>query len=809
MQSGCQAVRHVSVDRPDYQMYGLWVSCYTSSVITPRRSKSMGRWRSSTPNTHFLNILCIRPASNISSVSLATIRKLRLASMLVEQPLRRPTVFEVLKQAHEMSGTRPEIDYVRASSPLSRSSFKPTPSRALGHTSSSRPPQQVQPNPANLLDFTSSTSPVSSTPVMQPTIASTVHPQRRGRPTPKQNTYQHQAGSPNPPTIDVGSSYRSAPKLQVTGEAKKTQEAGQTSPKSGTVDAFGLPSQVRATSKSASGFSDSFAALSPPTKDRDALRHPSRGFTDAFTGDVVPNNNGNQPRAAHPPGAPASFGLPRRASPTSVPTIHRESSRSSVPTVDGDTSFETRFPSIETLSSTDSFSPADTSTQKPDATSATMSPPPMIAKPSYKGNLTGGDMANHHVASGWTVPQPRSTHVTGTAFKGSQDDLLSPGPVPAIPTSSSFGSAPAGRDYFDSVETKSLRSPSLSAKSPLPEDLLTGNDETLGGATLRGARPTPLLESAPQAISHLPQTTPTSGQSRASLPEASRPPETSAPKSSGHIDSQEWSPLEDLRATSKNSSSQKDDVSSDEEGPESAVRRPVSVQQRRHSPSAEAEDDLAKLRIRAEGSSRSNTTETTESRPSRRPVSMFDMSYPPGDIRSGGLKTPSPDRSPVEGSAGVDRPRHVRKGSINDIVSRYESLATPAVASSITSKAGKKPSVAAKPASLRQSTMETTKHSSSAPPPKPAKPDVMRPTAVRHGEAPQATAWSRASSGRAFPTSQRPAEFARPSSPEDRTNGSSSRSSSPDKQQSVNSLIQRWNQGSVGEKKTVKKSGYI
>ena len=32
--------------------------------------------------------------------------------MLVEQPIRRPTVFEVLKMAHDMSGTRPEVDYV-------------------------------------------------------------------------------------------------------------------------------------------------------------------------------------------------------------------------------------------------------------------------------------------------------------------------------------------------------------------------------------------------------------------------------------------------------------------------------------------------------------------------------------------------------------------------------------------------------------------------------------------------------------------------------------------------------------------------
>ena len=32
--------------------------------------------------------------------------------MLVEQPIRRPTVFDILRVAHEMSGTRPEVDYV-------------------------------------------------------------------------------------------------------------------------------------------------------------------------------------------------------------------------------------------------------------------------------------------------------------------------------------------------------------------------------------------------------------------------------------------------------------------------------------------------------------------------------------------------------------------------------------------------------------------------------------------------------------------------------------------------------------------------
>jgi AP2-associated kinase len=32
--------------------------------------------------------------------------------MLMEQPSRRPTVFDILRVSHEMSGTRPEVEYV-------------------------------------------------------------------------------------------------------------------------------------------------------------------------------------------------------------------------------------------------------------------------------------------------------------------------------------------------------------------------------------------------------------------------------------------------------------------------------------------------------------------------------------------------------------------------------------------------------------------------------------------------------------------------------------------------------------------------
>lgn len=41
------------------------------------------------------------------------------ASMLVEQPTRRPTVFQVLQRAHELRGTKPEQEYVRVANATS------------------------------------------------------------------------------------------------------------------------------------------------------------------------------------------------------------------------------------------------------------------------------------------------------------------------------------------------------------------------------------------------------------------------------------------------------------------------------------------------------------------------------------------------------------------------------------------------------------------------------------------------------------------------------------------------------------------
>ena len=94
--------------------------------------------------------------------------------------------------------------------------------------------------------------------------------------------------------------------------------------------------------------------------------------------------------------------------------------------------------------------------------------------------------------------------------------------------------------------------------------------------------------------------------------------------------------------------------------------------------------------------------------------------------------------------------------------------------------------------------------------------------AIRHGETPPTSQWSKASSGRAFPvvptkpsltssmSGMRVAEKAQPTG-EVESDGNArpllSGKSSPEKQQPVNMLIQRWNQGKVGEERKAPRKG--
>lgn len=791
--------------------------------------------------------------------------------MLLEQPVRRPPVFEILRQAHEMSGTKPAVDYVSLPERVV-SDVQPMPSRSFASPNipQSKP---TKTNSTNLLDFTSPTSSISSTPAMQPSLATTIQPQRRGRPTAGRapSDINVQQPMPVPPSVPQAQPPQpSAPqqntKLQITGEKPDAVETH------GSVDAFGMPSKGPPPLKSASGFSDAFGVPGQAFGNR---TKPSPGFSDSFGTKVRTGSSPKKSAFGHPPRPSAStqnsfsaFDLPRTTSPMATTTARKSPTpSSSIP--QGEVTFETRFPSIETLSSGDAFSPpleampSRSGSNQPKLISPITSPPSLNSRPSVMGSLTGGDYSNNHLsAPGRAGPLPRSTHVTGTAFSTNQGGLLSPDSVlstAAIPTSSSIGRN--NRDYFEGVEAQPLVSPSASslALSPGgPIDLMTGEGETMGGrllpsrsASSSGDRP-PLPRSASSTGSA--RIPPSTGHNRPLLPEID------ARKPTSNIDSESWSPLERLKQSQQGQPKLqrlKSDSSSEEDGPENPSgtnQRPASPRRRgsatdgitrrmsafenqREDPPRKPSVSPTKPATFAKPTSvglSASRSENLRSSESKRPVSMYNMASSMSASRSS-VVSPSASLSASTSSnlpAPSDRPRHVRKGSINDIVSKYETLQSP-IAPSLANKEIKKPSVAAKPTTLRKHTLDVSPQAVEKPakPVKPTKPDLVRPTAVKHGEAPQALSWSKSSSGRAFPTTTNkpalatstsnvpveprqtsPRKVATPmsASSEKTAVTSASGKSSPDKQQSVNSLIARWNQGNVNDKKpATQKGGYI
>ncbi|WVQ98884.1 hypothetical protein IAU59_006015 [Kwoniella sp. CBS 9459] len=856
-----------------------------------------------------------------------------IASMLVEQPHRRPSVFEILRTAHEMSGTRPEVDY-----PIqSRSLAAPSQSRQT-----SRSPQQTNSN--NLLDFTGAASPIDKTPVLQPSLASTVQPQRRGRPTREPSQKQMEVPSistpsamppmPIPPAQPqpTSSSFQArtqTPKMQVTGE-----KAPPKAPSPG-LDAFGMPSLPAASSnKSERGFGDSFAASKPPAMTGASrfganLPRPPSGFGDSFS---VSQSASMPSRASAKADLKRSPSTSQQSSKQALPTSAAQARISPAPSSsvpDGEVSFETRFPSIETLSSSDNFSP---STERESLISPITSPPVsrpgFNSKPSVMGNMTGGDMRSptQHIApvNRDQPPQPRSTHVTGTAFKGIQGGVRSPSPT-AQKT-----------DYFGhttSARSQPQASPAVSTAStmrtPLLEDLM--GDEESNGLQVPSIQPgrsttpmssasatTRLVQSSPSAVSassrgppSSPGTTggakatPTTGHHRPLLPNI----DSSKPTS--NIMSDQWSPLERLRSqgTPAQAPPQKQpdstnlevDSSDDEVVPEDAGgrgRRPSPPSQQSQMGNTPSSPQKISQRALAFGglpprdtSTKSSSvpipldsTSTSRPGPQRdpsgsgersRPQSMFITPSSSSNKTFSNLLSPPITEEPSSSLPKPDqtRPSHGRKGSITDIVSRYEQMRPPSMASgfeprkqsqningsSAGSGAGakpatgpasgsnglaRKPSIASKPQALRKSTIDEQK---SAPPPtssnvsaetststKPSSPTspvkpkaaarpgpgIIAPKPVRHGDAPAAEGYSRSSSGRSFPiTKPKPtlntSSIARKDGDggEDKLPSASSGKNSPEKQQPVNLLIQRWNQGQTGNananKVIPKRGGYI
>ncbi|WVQ78365.1 hypothetical protein IAT38_000450 [Cryptococcus sp. DSM 104549] len=927
-----------------------------------------------------------------------------IASMLVEQPVRRPSVFEVLKESHNMSGTRPEVDY-------------PIPSRNHPALSQQRPPARQAQSSSNLLDFTGS-APMSKTPVMQPSLASTVQPQRRGRPTkdgtpggprtaqaqvqgqgwqaspkqqPAQSTPTASSAGSRPPTA-VG-------RMQVTGE-KLVSTSTSTSKKAPTsaasppaLDAFGMPIMpTGASSRSTErGFGDSFSAPAPAPASLQAQAQATRptqpgrygsglsaggrptGLGDTTGGGGMSRSTSGLSRAATvasrsptkpavaPKRVPSGMGASapagsKQASPT-APDVSRNKSpdpSSSIP--DGELSFESRYPSIEALSSGDAFSPGErlispivSPPTGSDATGAT-NRPRVASRPSMMGNLTGGDLhspqastarghqGDEYGGAGGLMPQPRSTHVTGTAFKGIQGGVRSP-PLPSQTGQSQghkgdyFGQAGAGLRPQDQPAkesgegVKDAQRTGQSAKSPAPPDLMSGEEagdlqvpsivpgrSTSPASVLSpGSASSKVLPSPSAATDAFGMSTSlgSNGQGRKPLPRIDARP-------SSNFMSDNWSPLEKLRERDaadrlareneqrmregrkpKVPSSDPEVDSSDDEAVPEEPGRTVGGGSEGREPSR---SPVRAEQVPAQPTKSTTLASTTPSlnpdsaRPSAqrsvsgeraRPQSMFVQSSA-GPRSAGSVLSPPLREEPtsatsagsvgswasgsvVEGGAG-GRPGHGRKGSINGMVSRYESLSVgekrPTSGASTSNGAngaareglGRKPSVASKPAALRKSTLDEKRSQAEPPlsatsatsrpsrgasllsPASPQKPSVApKPTSVATSTSATRSRFpepagnndvyrgpgstTSASSARPLPKPKPTVITSSGAAGAERigerrelekasAGSSSSGQASPEKQQPVNMLIQRWNKGEVNNAaanapKPPRRGGYI
>jgi len=582
-----------------------------------------------------------------------------------------------------------------------------------------------------------------------PSMQSSIQPQRRGRPTRETNN-ANLPPMPIPPSVPspAPTVTSSRAQLQVTGDRSSVKSPSPAA----SLDAFGLPAAPRPQGSSSSGFSDSFGSTQKPFRPTSRFGRGlsgTSGFGDSF-GSSAPASN-TTPDADRIEAA--SLEIPQTTSPTATITSRQRSINTA-----GDDNFESRYPSIETLSSGDGSTPVPRS----NLISPITSPPPNISRPSMLGNMTGGDLKqpHQHLAVKTGGPQPRSTHVTGTAFK--QTFASSPSPIKSK------------TEYF---ENQSQSTTSNAIKKEV--DLMIGEENEQMGA--------PLIRRASSTFHHAP---------------------SDAPK-------------EDIRTRPEITTDDLQDSSDEEQGPESATYAPI----REPTPPPKTIDNTRynTLPPKDEMPSSVDRRSPSESPQKQRPQTMYGYPSTSPQKTSTGLPTPQ------------NRPGHRRKGSINDMVTKFEGLNPPDNGRKPIPRPKPKPSISSKPAQLKKPTLDTVRAEGlqqpilptsatgarGSIPPKPQKPQGLgsKPPAMSgigpastgmkgHGEAPKPDGYSRSSSGRSFPIVKPKPAFPSqnqvvptPASPSDK-NGS--RSSSPDKQQSVNALVARWNQGEMSRKPAVK-----
>lgn len=721
------------------------------------------------------------------------------------------------------------------------------------------------------------------------------------------------------------------------------------------------------TQLTATGFGDSFggASVVSPTGTTTGSSQPSQsrygpslvkrpvGFGDSFGSASVSGSGisrtpsiSSQPPPAKPYQPPGVKRVPSGA--TTLESSKRQhastmSQKSPEPPTsvregDGDLSFESRFPSIETLNSGGESTPtvkspsekrvppplvSPLSSEAPGSTPAaaaaasmfgtTLRPRPSVRnRPSMSSNLTGGHRRIADEDARQTMQgeakmhvQPRSTQVTGTAFRG-QVSGLAPNLAQGGGREGRGGYREQGRTEQrqeglpmkgvqngeeEEEEEEGRQKEDVAGKmdKKIPEDLM--GSEEMGSLQIPSIVPIRSISPAASAISGISSTTSTKDRGPPLSIDVTKTGST-------NILSDNWSPLEEMRRRDaaeraeaaarkkeagkaelerqkaeqlpnvhhdekRKSSPEPVDSSDEEQGPEDPgmiIRSSAATSaQPTVAPNDIVSREPAKSATLPEPFTQTMGPQRIPSHKRARPQSMFLPNTSSDSVPSRNSLLSPPLRnepSPLPSSQSPSQPSnlytsqpnqgHQKKDSINRMVSKYESMSigkpgedankTSTVNQQVpkpsegTNASSTKPSVASKPVNLRKPSADLSNNDASAAntaqkndPASPTKPRVAsKPSTLRQD--------SGVGIGYIRP-GMSASPSARPPNPVVSTSFNSnpdrqgkedevvekdilkSAGSSPEKQQPVNLLIQRWNKGEVHNSSAnaakLKKGGYI
>lgn len=389
--------------------------------------------------------------------------------MLVEQPARRPNVFDILLKVHELRGSRPSRDYVSldmwrtliaSNVRLKVEDFLPPQSSTSTSRAGSLGSSAVHPRDTssprsgaanNLLDFRSKDELVTSRNNVEPPEkpeepVAIIQPQRRGRPS-KKPVADTTAPTAARPSSQQAKSPPSAPYLNVTGESMGKNRSRS--------PLAAQPELVKDIKKFAADFGDAFTPDSSTVPRGSANNVVSPGFDDGFDGTkFAPNAPLTRAKTTTPatPGFSAfdndfssvvqSKRSDQRANsvktepPQETPDlpprpVERPASPSSS---EGQNDFDHRYPSVDELDAR-----SRSSSNVPTINVLSKSPD-MMKRPSiersgssisdgrsrsyyHQSSVTGGGIKDEGSHQSRLIsydenprPLPRSTQVTGTAF---------------------------------------------------------------------------------------------------------------------------------------------------------------------------------------------------------------------------------------------------------------------------------------------------------------------------------------------------------------------------------------------------------